>query len=66
MLTVAAVEKRLRDTITGGHVVIRQRPLKASVAQVDIHNHPHLILLDPLRGALLDSLVHELLLEDDA
>ena len=59
-LTEAAVEKRLREAVRGGHVVIRQRPLRAAVAQVDVNNHPHLILLDPLRGALMDSLIHEL------
>jgi hypothetical protein len=60
-LTVARVERELRSAIEAGDVYIRQQPLKGSVAQVDIANKPHRILLDPLRGALLDSLVHEVI-----
>jgi hypothetical protein len=60
-LTVAAAEQALRRMVTGGHVIVRRHVLHRATAQVDVSNHPHLILIDPVRGAALDCLIHELI-----
>jgi hypothetical protein len=60
-LTLAAFERSLRAALTSGKVHLSREELARCVAQVNVDHPPHQIKFDPLRGAVMDSIVHELI-----
>jgi hypothetical protein len=60
-LTVSACEKALRAELVSGRVTLERRPLFRNYATVDLSSRPHLIVVDPHYGGIVEGVVHELI-----